>query len=121
MKRIYGLCLGLALAMGSVVLAGAGARADEFTPAQKAELGAFIKDYLVKNPDVLRAAIDALDKHDKEVAEAQRKKAVGDQSGALFSSKNQATSAIPRAPRRWSNSSTTTAITAKAPCPTSRG
>ena len=71
MKRIYGLCLGLALAMGSVVLAGAGARADEFTPAQKAELGAFIKDYLVKHPDVLRAAIEALDKHDKDVAEAR--------------------------------------------------
>ena len=35
------------------------AAADEaFTPAQKTELGAFIKDYLVTHPDVLRDAID---------------------------------------------------------------
>ena len=32
-------------------------RRDEFTPAQKQELGAFIKDYLVNNPEVLRDAI----------------------------------------------------------------
>ena len=31
------------------------ASADEFTPAQKQEMGAFIKDYLVNNPEVLRA------------------------------------------------------------------
>ena len=96
MKRIYGLCLGLALAFGCLTIAAVGARADEFTPAQKEELGAFIKDYLVKNPDVLRAAIEALDKHDKDVAEAQRKQAVGDASGPLFSSKNQATVGNPK-------------------------
>jgi protein-disulfide isomerase len=65
--------------------------ADEFTPAQKQELGAFIKDYLVNNPDVLREAIQALDKRDKEVADAERQKVVASQSGALFSSKYQAT------------------------------
>ena len=65
--------------------------ADEFTPAQKQELGAFIKDYLVNNPQVLREAIEALDKHDKEVADAERQKVVASQSGALFSSKYQAT------------------------------
>jgi protein-disulfide isomerase len=65
--------------------------ADEFTPAQKQELGAFIKDYLVNNPDVLREAIQALDKHDKEVADAERQKVVASQSSALFSSKYQAT------------------------------
>ena len=88
--------MGLALAFGCLTIAAVGARADEFTPAQKEELGAFIKDYLVKNPDVLRAAIEALDKHDKDVAEAQRKKAVGDASGPLFSSKYQATVGNPK-------------------------
>jgi len=39
------------------------ASADEFTPAQKQELGAFIRDYLVSNPDVLKEAIRALDEH----------------------------------------------------------
>ena len=86
MKIRYALCLSLApwFAFGGV------AAADEFTPAQKQEMGAFIKDYLVNNPDVLRAAIEALDKHDKQVAEAERSKAVTDQAGPLFSSKYQA-------------------------------
>jgi protein-disulfide isomerase len=72
------------------------ASADEFTPAQKQELGAFIKDYLVNNPDVLRAAIEALDKHDKEVAEAERQKVVTSEAGALFDSKYQATIGNPK-------------------------
>jgi protein-disulfide isomerase len=66
------------------------AAADEFTPAQKQELGAFIKDYLVGHPEVLREAIEALDKHDKEVAQAEREKAVSDRAGPLFSSPFQA-------------------------------
>ena len=85
MKLRYALSLALGLAMAPM----AAATADEFTPAQKQEMGAFIKDYLVSNPDVLRAAIEALDKHDKQVAEAERSKAVTDQAGPLFSSKYQ--------------------------------
>ena len=72
------------------------AAADEFTPAQKQELGAFIKSYLVSNPEVLRDAIEALDKHDKEVADAQRKDFVTSQAGPLFSSKYQATIGNPK-------------------------
>jgi protein-disulfide isomerase len=87
-KWIAGLALATTLAASGL---GALANADEFTPAQKTELGAFIKDYLVNNPDVLRAAIDALDKHDKQVAEDVRKKTVSDQAGALFNSPFQAT------------------------------
>ncbi len=75
---------------------GAPASADEFTPAQKQELGAFIKDYLVNNPEVLREAIQALDKHDKEVAEAERQKVISSEAGALFSSKYQATIGNPK-------------------------
>src|SRR5208283_2080974 len=59
-------------------------------------MGAFIKDYLVNNPDVLRAAIEALDKHDKDEAEAERQKAVVSEAGALFSSKYQATIGNPK-------------------------
>jgi protein-disulfide isomerase len=82
---------GLAAAMAGTAIFGAPAGADEFTPAQKQELGAFIKDYLVNNPDVLRAAIEALDKHDKQAADEERQKTVVSQAGALFSSKYQAT------------------------------
>ena len=89
-----GFAAALAAAAASTALP---ARADEFTPAQKQELGAFIRDYLVNNPDVLREAIEALDKHDKATAEAERQKAVASQSGPLFSSKYQATIGNPKA------------------------
>ena len=81
----------VAATLGLAALAPlAPAAADEFTPAQKQELGAFIKDYLVGHPEVLREAIEALDKHDKEVAQAEREKAVSDRAGPLFSSPFQA-------------------------------
>ena len=46
---------GLAAAFVGTAIFAAPASADEFTPAQKQELGTFIKDYLVNNPEVLRA------------------------------------------------------------------
>jgi protein-disulfide isomerase len=84
----FGFALTLALGLG--LAPAAVAAADEFTPAQKAEMGEFIKDYLIHNPDVLRAAIEALDKHDKDVAANEQRKAVDDKAGPLFSSKFQA-------------------------------
>ncbi len=90
--------LGFAAALAGAAFSGAlPARADEFTPAQKQELGTFVRDYLVNNPDVLREAIEALDKHDKATAEAQRQKTVTSQSGPLFSSKYQANIGNPKA------------------------
>src|ERR1700678_3854062 len=87
---------GLAAAFLGTAFTAAPVSADEFTPAQKQELGAFIKDYLVNNPDVLRSAIEALDKHDKEAADSERQKVVNTQSSALFSSKYQATLGTPK-------------------------
>jgi len=87
---------GLAAAFLGTAIMAVPASADEFTPAQKQELGAFIKDYLVANPEVLRQAIEALDKHDKEVADSERQKVVATQSSALFSSKYQATLGNPQ-------------------------
>ncbi len=84
--------LGFAAAFAGAALSSAlPARADDFTPAQKQQLGAFIHDYLVSNPEVLRDAIEALDKHDKATADAERQKAVTSQAGPLFNSKYQAT------------------------------
>jgi protein-disulfide isomerase len=90
--------LGFAAALAGAAFAAAlPVRADEFTPAQKQEMGAFIRDYLVKNPDVLREAIEALDKKDKATAEAAREQAVTSSAGPLFSSKYQATIGNPNA------------------------
>ncbi len=96
MKLITAIGLAAAL-FGAAASVAAPARADEFTPAQKQEMGAFIRDYLVNNPDVLRETIEALDKRDKANAEAERQKVVTIQSGPLFSSKYQATIGNPKA------------------------
>ena len=90
----FGFAAALAAATAAFALP---ARADEFSPAQKQELGTFIHDYLVNNPDVLKDAIEALDKRDKATAAAERQKAVASESGPLFSSKYQATIGNPKA------------------------
>ncbi len=96
MRLIAALGLAVALA-GGATSSTLPARADSFTPEQKQELGAFIHDYLVNNPEVLRDAIEALDKHDKASTEAERQKVVASQSGPLFGSKHQATIGNPDA------------------------
>jgi protein-disulfide isomerase len=88
----FGLALGAAL----VGIFAAPARADNFTPDQKAEIGAIMKDYLVNNPEVLRAAIEALDKHDKQVEAEARQSAVAAEAPALFSSTHQANVGNPK-------------------------
>jgi len=80
------VALGLAFAVAFTPIA----RAESLTPEQKTELGAFIKDYLVSHPEVLREAIDALDKHEKADAEANRSKLVAQYANTIFSSKFQA-------------------------------
>jgi protein-disulfide isomerase len=77
-------------------LGAARANASEFTPAQKDEIGAVIKDYLIKNPEVLREAIDALNEHDKQAAARAQQSVVADQSGQLFTSINQANIGNPK-------------------------
>jgi protein-disulfide isomerase len=68
----------------------ASAHATEFTAAQKTEIGAIVKDYLISNPEVLRQALDALDQKQKQAEADARLKAVADQGGPLFSSAHQA-------------------------------
>ena len=84
MKLAYALGLGLAVAFTPA------ARADSLTPEQKTELGAFIKDYLVSHPEVLREAIDSLEKHDKAVADEARQKAVEQYANTIYRSPFQA-------------------------------
>jgi protein-disulfide isomerase len=94
MKR--SLVLTFAAALFGALLGPLTVSAAEFTPEQKAEIGAIMKDYLIHNPDVLRAAIEALDKHDKQVEAEARQSAVADQAGALFSSTHQANVGNPK-------------------------
>lgn len=86
MKSFLALAAAAALILGAV-----SAPAAEFTPAQKDEIGGVVKDYLIAHPEVLREALDALDKHEKQAAADAQKKIVADQSSLLFSSPHQAT------------------------------
>jgi protein-disulfide isomerase len=96
MKRSLALPLAAALMGAIAAFWTAPAAATEFTPEQKAEIGAIMKDYLINNPDVLRAAIEALDKHDKQVEAAARQNVVASQAGPLFSSAHQANVGNPK-------------------------
>jgi len=71
--------------------------AAEFTPAQKSEIEATIKDYLIKNPEVLRDALTELDKRQKQGEADARQSIVSDPKGPLFTSANQATIGNPAA------------------------
>ena len=79
-----------AAALAATVLV-APLRAAEFSAAQKTEIGALVKEYLLANPEVLRDALAELDKRQKNDEVAARQKVVSDQAGLLFSSVNQAT------------------------------
>jgi protein-disulfide isomerase len=87
MKGFIAVSVAAALGLATITAAPAA----EFTPAQKDEIGGIVKDYLVEHPEVLRQALDALDKHEKEQAAEARDKIISDQSDALFSSNHQAT------------------------------
>jgi protein-disulfide isomerase len=66
------------------------AAAEQFTAAQKGEIEAIIKSYLLREPEVLRDAANALDERAK-VAEAKaRETVVADPAGTLYSDANQA-------------------------------
>lgn len=76
------------LALAALGLATLPARA-EFSAAQKAEIEAIIKSYLLRQPEVLREAASELDAREK-IAEAKaREKVVADPAGALFSAAQQ--------------------------------
>jgi protein-disulfide isomerase len=76
------LCLGLAAA----VLPAAGA---EFSSTQTKEIGNIVRDYLIRNPEVLRDAMVELDRREKEAQQAAREKVISD-NGNLLSSPHQA-------------------------------
>jgi protein-disulfide isomerase len=96
MRRSLVWTLAAALCVAFSASWAAPALAAEFSAEQKAEIGAIMKDYLINNPDVLRAAIEALDKHDKQAEADARQSAVANQAGPLFSSAHQANVGNPK-------------------------
>jgi len=65
------------------------AAAQNISPAQRTEIEAIIKDYLVKNPEVLQEAYGELEKRQAAAEAAKHQAAVKDHAEALFNSKRQ--------------------------------
>lgn len=62
----------------------------EFSAAQKAGVEKIVRDYLLANPEVIKDAIEELEKRQKVAENMTREKAVTDQNEKLFNSPNQA-------------------------------
>ncbi len=88
-QRLQGLVMALALGLGAFVSLAAPAKA-ELSPAQRAEIEGVIKDYLIKNPDVIREVLTEMERRQKADEEAARTKAVTDLAPQLFDSPRQA-------------------------------
>lgn len=65
------------------------APAAEFSKAQRDEIGTIVREYLIKNPEVLQEAIAELEKRQSAVEAERHKTAVKDNAKALFSSPRQ--------------------------------
>jgi protein-disulfide isomerase len=62
------------------------AQAAEFTPQQKEELGAIIRQYLMENPEVLRDAMQELERKQQAAEESQRGDSLKAMSSEIFRS-----------------------------------
>lgn len=81
--------LAAATAVAAAALISAPLRA-ETPPAQKAEIEKIVHDYLIANPEVIRDAIDELERRQKVAEADSRSRAVAEKSDKLFNSVNQA-------------------------------
>lgn len=62
----------------------------QMTPAQRGEIESVVKDYLLKNPEVLRDAFVELERRQKAEEEEARIKAITELSGLIFNAPKQA-------------------------------
>jgi protein-disulfide isomerase len=87
-----------AAALVLVALCGTGgrsARADEFTPGQRAEIVAVVRDALVKDPTILRDAVNAMQVQGVREAEEEASKHIGENRSALFAAADGASAGNP--------------------------
>ena len=79
-----------ALFAACALFLAAPSRAAEFSNDQKAEIGKIVKEYLLANPDVVKDAIEELDKREKVAEASARETTLAKQADKLFNSPNQA-------------------------------
>ena len=86
-KRLQGVALAMGVLAGLAAVMPAQA---QVSPAQRTEIEGIIKDYLMKNPDVIREVLVEMERKQKADEEAARSKAVTDLAPQLFNSNRQA-------------------------------
>src|SRR5579863_4028813 len=79
-----------ALAVVLALAAPLAARAQDFSPAQKDSIGEIVRAYLIDHPEVLRDAMQALDKKEREATAAAQEKALSDPNSLVYASAHQA-------------------------------
>jgi protein-disulfide isomerase len=82
-RGIASLALGLALSYNPAT-----AQTPAFTDAQKSALQEMMKDYILKNPEVVQEALVELDRRQKEGEQNARLKITQDKTGPLFTAKH---------------------------------
>ena len=92
LRSVAALAIAVALALGG----DAPARAQSFNDAQRSEIERIMRDFLLKNPEILQDVMGELEKK-QAVAEAQRhKQAIKQHADALFNSPLHATLGNPQ-------------------------
>lgn len=86
-RKLRAFAAALALGAGAVLTALPAAA--QITGQQRSDIEAIIRDYLVKNPEVLRDALIELDRRAKSEEEVQRRQAVDRLEAQIFNSKHQ--------------------------------
>ena len=90
-SSLLAVCLaGVCFIASSVFQSHRASAASEFTAGQKTDIEKIIHDYLLSKPEVLKEAIDELDKRQKAAEALSRQKAVNDNADKIFNSQNQA-------------------------------
>lgn len=85
-----------ALFLGLALLGQPQPAAAQMSPAQRSEVETVIREYLLKNPEVLRDALIELDRRAKSEEETQRKQAIEQLAPKIFASKHQAVVGNPK-------------------------
>jgi protein-disulfide isomerase len=81
---------------GALIMSLHAAQAQNFNPAQRTEIEAIIKDYLLKNPEVLQDVMQELEKR-QAIAETEKAKgAIAANKEAIFNSPRQVTLGNPK-------------------------
>jgi protein-disulfide isomerase len=88
--------LAFAAAIALALAAGLPAAAQSFTPQQRGEIEKIIRDYLVKNPEILKEVAGALEKQQQQADAAKAKQAIKQHAAVLFNSPRQVTLGNPK-------------------------